>query len=49
MPIASDVQLGPGVVIPQPDLVNLYGCTVGAETKIGAFVEVQKNASIGRR
>src|SRR5213078_1427821 len=30
-------------------LVNLYGCTVGADTKIGAFVEVQKNAVIGAR
>jgi acetyltransferase-like isoleucine patch superfamily enzyme len=30
-------------------LVNLYGCTIGAETKIGAFVEIQKNASIGQR
>jgi acetyltransferase-like isoleucine patch superfamily enzyme len=45
--IASDVQLGSGAVIPQPDLVNLYGCTVGSGTKIGAFVEVQRGASIG--
>lgn len=49
MPIASDVILGAGVKVFQPELVNLYGCTIGAETKIGAFVEVQKNASIGRR
>jgi acetyltransferase-like isoleucine patch superfamily enzyme len=49
MPIASDVIIGPGVRIFQPDLVNLYGCTIGAETKIGAFVEIQKNASIGER
>jgi len=49
MPIASDVTLGDGVKIFQPDLVNLYGCSVGAETKIGAFVEIQKNASIGAR
>jgi UDP-2-acetamido-3-amino-2,3-dideoxy-glucuronate N-acetyltransferase len=49
MPIASDVIIGSGVRIFQPDLVNLYGCSIGAETKIGAFVEIQKNASIGER
>src|SRR3974390_1591316 len=49
MPIASTVVLGHGVKIFQPDLVNLYGCTVGDETKIGAFVEIQKNAWIGSR
>jgi UDP-2-acetamido-3-amino-2,3-dideoxy-glucuronate N-acetyltransferase len=49
MPIASDVTLGEGVRVFQPELVNLYGCSIGAETKIGAFVEIQKNASIGAR
>jgi len=49
MPISANVVLGHGVKIFQPDLVNLCGCTVGDETKIGAFVEVQKNAFIGRR
>ena len=49
MPIASSVKLGSGVVIHHPDLVNLYGCSVGDDTKIGAFVEIQKNAVIGRR
>jgi acetyltransferase-like isoleucine patch superfamily enzyme len=49
MPIAADVTLGPGVRIVHPDLVNLYGCAIGADTKIGAFVEVQKNATIGAR
>jgi acetyltransferase-like isoleucine patch superfamily enzyme len=49
MPIASDVVLGNGVRIFQPDLVNLYGCSIGDETKIGAFVEIQKNASVGAR
>jgi UDP-2-acetamido-3-amino-2,3-dideoxy-glucuronate N-acetyltransferase len=49
MPIASDVSLAAGVRIFQPDLVNLYGCSIGAETKIGAFVEIQKNAAIGAR
>jgi UDP-2-acetamido-3-amino-2,3-dideoxy-glucuronate N-acetyltransferase len=48
VPVAPSVTLGPGVVIHHPDLVNLYGCRIGAETKIGAFVEIQKNASVGR-
>jgi UDP-2-acetamido-3-amino-2,3-dideoxy-glucuronate N-acetyltransferase len=47
MPIAPTVRLGRNVVIHHPDLVNLYGCQVGDETKIGAFVEIQKNATIG--
>lgn len=45
--IADSVKLGQNVVIPQPDLVNLYGCEIGDETKIGSFVEIQKNAFIG--
>lgn len=49
MPIASNVELGEGVVIFHAALVNLYGCTIGAETKIGAFVEIQKNAVVGAR
>jgi acetyltransferase-like isoleucine patch superfamily enzyme len=49
MPIAADVRLGDGVKIFQPDLVNLYGCAIGSHTKIGAFVEIQKNAVIGAR
>lgn len=49
MPIAADVLLGQNVKIFQPELVNLYGCTVADETKIGAFVEIQKNASVGAR
>ena len=47
--INKDVQLGEGVVIFHPDLVNLYGCQIGAGTKIGSFVEIQKGASIGAR
>ncbi|MFU0507209.1 acyltransferase [Pseudaminobacter sp. NGMCC 1.201702] len=46
--IASDVVLDDGVVIHHPDLVNLYGCRIGAGSRIGTFVEVQKNAVIGR-
>jgi UDP-2-acetamido-3-amino-2,3-dideoxy-glucuronate N-acetyltransferase len=49
MPIATDVILGSGVRIFQPDLVNLYGCSIGDETKIGAFVEIQKNVRVGAR
>jgi len=49
MPISANVVLGHGVKIFQPDLVNLYGCRVGDDTKVGAFVEVQKNAIIGNR
>ena len=49
MPIAADVTLGNDVRIFQPELVNLYGCSIADETKIGAFVEIQKNASIGAR
>ncbi len=49
MPIGDDVQLGRAVKIFQPDLVNLYGCTVGDETRIGAFVEIQVRATIGSR
>ena len=49
MPISENVKLGSNVKIFQPDLVNLYGCTICNETKIGAFVEIQKNAVIGAR
>ena len=45
--IADDVKLGRGVQLSK--FINLYGCEIGEETKIGAFVEVQKNAVIGRR
>jgi acetyltransferase-like isoleucine patch superfamily enzyme len=44
--IAPDVQLGKGVKLSQ--FINLYGCAVGDHTKIGAFVEIQKNARIGK-
>jgi acetyltransferase-like isoleucine patch superfamily enzyme len=45
--IAADVKLGHDVRLAQ--FVNLYGCEIGDNTKLGAFVEVQKNARIGRR
>jgi UDP-2-acetamido-3-amino-2,3-dideoxy-glucuronate N-acetyltransferase len=49
MPVAKDVQLGRDVRILHPDLVNLYGCVVGDETRIGTFVEIQSGAKIGAR
>ena len=49
MPVAKDVQVGRDVRIFHPDLVNLYGCVVGDETRIGTFVEVQAGAKIGAR
>jgi acetyltransferase-like isoleucine patch superfamily enzyme len=49
MPISDNVVLGQDVKIFQPTLVNLYGCHIGNQTKIGAFVEIQKGASIGAR
>jgi UDP-2-acetamido-3-amino-2,3-dideoxy-glucuronate N-acetyltransferase len=45
--IAADVQLGQRVSI--YGFVNLYGCTIGDESKIGTFVEIQRGAAIGRR
>ncbi len=44
--IADDVKLGANVKLAQ--FINLYGCTIGDNTRIGTFVEVQKNAFIGR-
>jgi acetyltransferase-like isoleucine patch superfamily enzyme len=45
--IAADVKLGENVRLSK--FINLYGCEIGDETKIGAFVEIQKNAKVGRR
>ena len=44
--IATDVKLGPGVKLSK--FINLYGCQIGENTKIGAFVEIQKNATVGK-
>lgn len=44
--VAPDVKLGENVKLSK--FINLYGCEIGDNTKIGAFVEVQKNAKIGR-
>ena len=45
--IAPDVKLGKGVKLSK--FINMYGCEIGDDTKIGAFVEIQKNATVGRR
>lgn len=45
--ISADVKLGKDVKT--AECVNLYGCEIGDETKIGAFVEIQKNAKVGTR
>ena len=45
--VAPDVKLGKGVKLSK--FINLYGCAIGDDTKIGAFVEIQKNASVGRQ
>jgi UDP-2-acetamido-3-amino-2,3-dideoxy-glucuronate N-acetyltransferase len=49
MPIGKNVQLGKQVRILHPDLVNLYDCVIGDETRIGTFVEIQVGAKIGSR
>ena len=45
--IAPDVKLGRDVKLSK--FINLYGCQIGDESKVGAFVEIQKNASVGKR
>ena len=49
MPIADSVRLGSNVRVFHESLVNLYGCTIGDGSKVGAFVEIQKNSTIGAR
>jgi UDP-2-acetamido-3-amino-2,3-dideoxy-glucuronate N-acetyltransferase len=49
VPISPDVVLGSDVVLDHEELVNLYGCRIGDETRIGAFVEIQRNSVIGSR
>ncbi len=49
MPIRADVCLGRDVRIPRPDLINIYGCSIGDQTCVGPFVEIQKNSSVGAR
>ena len=49
MAIDDNVRLGQNVIIFHPQLVNLYGCQIGDETKIGSFVEIQKNVIVGSK
>jgi acetyltransferase-like isoleucine patch superfamily enzyme len=46
--IAPDVSLGRNVTIPHPELVNLYGCTIGDGCKIASFVEIQRGVVLGK-
>jgi UDP-2-acetamido-3-amino-2,3-dideoxy-glucuronate N-acetyltransferase len=49
MPISDTSKLGANVKIYHPDQVNLYGCTIGDDSRVGSFVEIQKNSSVGAR
>ena len=49
MPVADNVQLAQGVKIFHPDLVNIYGCSVGEGTTIGPFIEIQAGVVVGER
>jgi UDP-2-acetamido-3-amino-2,3-dideoxy-glucuronate N-acetyltransferase len=49
MPVAPNVRLGQNVKIFQPDLVNIYGCDIGDDTRIGPFIEIQSDVTIGAR
>jgi UDP-2-acetamido-3-amino-2,3-dideoxy-glucuronate N-acetyltransferase len=47
--IADDVELGPGALVVRPELVNLYGCRIGADSRVGPFVEIQAGVVVGER
>jgi UDP-2-acetamido-3-amino-2,3-dideoxy-glucuronate N-acetyltransferase len=49
MPIAQDVFMDSGVIVNHPELVNLYGCSIGKDSRIGPFVEIQKGVQVGAR
>ena len=49
MPVKENVRLGKNVRIFFPEMVNLYGCEIGDDTKVGPFVEIQADASVGAR
>jgi acetyltransferase-like isoleucine patch superfamily enzyme len=49
MPVADNVKLGAGVRVFKPEMVNIYGCTIGDLTTIGPFVEIQAGVTIGAR
>lgn len=46
---SSNCIIGEGVVLTHPDLINIYGCRIGAGTRIGPFVEIQKGSEVGAR
>lgn len=47
MPIAANTRIHPDAIVHHPELVNLYGCIIGAGTRIGTFVEIQSDVEIG--
>lgn len=49
MPVRDDVALGAGTVIHHPELVNLYGCRLGTDCRVGPFVEIQEGVIVGDR
>jgi acetyltransferase-like isoleucine patch superfamily enzyme len=49
MTIGKGVQLGENVKIYHPELINIYGCSIGDDTTIGPFIEIQRGVSIGKR
>ena len=49
MPISENIKLGENVSISHPDSVNLYECSIGENSKIGTFVEIQAGAYVGNR
>jgi acetyltransferase-like isoleucine patch superfamily enzyme len=49
VPIDASATLAADVIVHHPTLANLYGCSIGAGTRIGAFVEIQKGAAVGAR
>ena len=49
MPIDVTVDLADGAVVARPELVNLYGCSIGTATTIGPFVEIQAGVVVGAR
>jgi acetyltransferase-like isoleucine patch superfamily enzyme len=48
LPISDDAEIAPDAEVLYPALVNLYGCRIGSGTRVGPFVEIQKDVTIGR-
>jgi acetyltransferase-like isoleucine patch superfamily enzyme len=49
MPVADDVKLGQGVIVYHPELVNLYGCSIGERSTVAPFVEIGRGVQVGAR